>query len=77
MTRRETLRQARERAELSQEQLAALAWVSVRTIRRIEQGHVTPNISTRRAIRSALHRRLADVSIAWPTGTDRIIKEAA
>ena len=66
-----TLREARERAELSQERLAAYAWVSVRTIRRIEQGLVVPNMSTRRAIVDALARRLrlpegARLAIAWP-----------
>lgn len=70
------LREARERAELSQERLAAYAWVSPRTIHRIERGLVSPHPTTRHSIRAVLAKRLRDdtLVIDWPTTT---AKEAA
>lgn len=63
-----TLRQARERACVTQEELAAVARISARTVQRIELEQVDPHLSTRRVLAVAL--RLHPSGIAWPSVTD-------
>jgi transcriptional regulator with XRE-family HTH domain len=65
-----TLREARDRADLTREDLARRSGVSARQIYDIEHGRAIP----RRATRTVLVVALGRVEIDWPT---EAIKEAA
>jgi len=65
------LREARERADLSREDLARLAGVSSRQIYDIENDRAVPRRATRAVVTAALRRALGVdlLTIDWPTGS--------
>lgn len=58
------VRAAREAIGLTREGLAFRTGLTVRTIERVEGGHVDPHRVTRRAIAAALECSVAD--LGWP-----------
>lgn len=63
------LRQLRKQADISQQQLAEKARVSINTVRALESGRVRPLLDTARAIAQALGVSPDDIWPPNPQGT--------